>query len=48
MNQKNNYAFRDSNNLYLGVKSWGWKLDYQKFRIFLKEKYNIEKAFLFI
>jgi uncharacterized LabA/DUF88 family protein len=48
MNQKSNYAFIDSNNLYLGVKSWGWKLDYQKFRIFLKEKYNIEKAFLFI
>jgi len=48
MSTKNNYAFIDANNLYLGVKSQGWKLDYQKFRIFLKDKYNVEKAFLFI
>jgi hypothetical protein len=26
----NNYAFIDGNNLYLGVKSQGWKLDYKK------------------
>lgn len=41
-------AFIDSQNLNLGVKSQGWKLDFRKFRIFLKEKYNVTKAFLFI
>lgn len=42
------YAFIDSQNLNLGVKSQGWNLDFGKFRIFLKEKYNVKKAFLFI
>jgi uncharacterized LabA/DUF88 family protein len=44
----NNYAFIDGNNLYLGVKNQGWKLDYKKFRVFLKDKYQVSKAFLFI
>lgn len=43
-----NFAFIDSQNLYLGVKSQGWKLDYARFRVYLKDKYHIEKAFLFI
>ena len=47
-NQKNNYAFIDSQNLYLGVKDQGWKLDYGRFRIYLKDKYQVTKAFLFI
>jgi uncharacterized LabA/DUF88 family protein len=45
---KANYAFIDSQNLNLGIKSAGWKLDYQKFRLYLKNKYNVEEAFLFI
>jgi hypothetical protein len=28
--EMNNYAFIDANNLYLGVRSQGWKLDYKK------------------
>lgn len=27
---------------------FGWPLDYKKFRIYLKDKYNIEKAYYFI
>ena len=42
------YAFIDSNNLYLGVKDQGWILDFFKFRKFLKDKYKVEKAYLFI
>jgi len=42
------YAFIDSNNLNLGVRSLGWKLDYKRFRIYLKEKYNVSTAYLFI
>ena len=44
----NNYAFIDSQNLNLGIKSLKWKLDHHKFRIYLKEKYNVKTAYLFI
>lgn len=59
MPKQKNYAFIDSNNLYLGVSTditnknnkkiySGWKLDYKKFRVYLRDKYKVEKAFLFI
>lgn len=44
----NNYAFIDSQNVNLSIKGMGWKLDFAKFRIYLKDKYDITKAFLFI
>lgn len=43
-----NYAFIDSQNLNLGVRSLGWKLDWRKFRQYLRNKYNVTKAFTFI
>ncbi|MBA4850475.1 NYN domain-containing protein [Emticicia sp. BO119] len=43
-----NYAFIDSQNLYLAVKSLGWTIDWSKFRVYLKQKYHVEKAYLFI
>ena len=43
-----NYAFIDSQNLNLGVRRLGWALDYKRFRVYLKEKYGVRKAFLFI
>ena len=46
--KQNNYAFIDSQNLNLGIKSQGWELDFREFRIYLKNKYNINKAYLFI
>jgi len=46
--QLKNYAFIDSQNLNLGIQSLGWKLDHRKFRIYLKEKYQIVVAYLFI
>jgi uncharacterized LabA/DUF88 family protein len=58
INKENNYAFIDSNNLYLGVSGdifkkekkiyAGWKLDYKRFRVYLWEKYGVKKAFIFI
>jgi uncharacterized LabA/DUF88 family protein len=42
------YAFIDSQNLNLGIRSLGWKLDWRKFRQYIKNKYNVEKAFAFI
>ncbi len=42
------YAFIDSQNLNLGVRSQGWTLDFAKFRRYLTDKYHVVKAFLFI
>jgi len=42
------YAFIDSQNLNLGVRSSGWRLDYKKLRLYLKNKYNVTHAFMFI
>ncbi|MBU1099142.1 MAG: NYN domain-containing protein [Bacteroidetes bacterium] len=43
-----NYAFIDGQNLNLGIKSLGWKIDLKKFRKYLAEKYGIKKAYYFI
>lgn len=48
MSRKRNYAFIDSQNLNLGVQSTGWKLDFRKFRLYLKNKHSVSKAYLFI
>lgn len=52
------YAFIDSQNLNMGVADdvkhkgriiyRGWKLDFKKFRRYLKDKFKVEEAFLFI
>jgi uncharacterized LabA/DUF88 family protein len=42
------YAFIDSQNLNLGVKSQGWSLDWRKFRQYLQNKYGVIHAYLFI
>ena len=47
-NKLNNYAFIDSQNLNLAILDMGWKLDYQRFRVYLSDKFNVKKAFLFI
>lgn len=44
----NNYAFIDVQNLYRGIKSLGWKLDWIKFRVYLKDKYKAQTAYVFI
>lgn len=56
---KPNFAFIDSQNLHLGVSGdvinkrgellyEGKKLDFKKFRDYLREKYNVQQAYLFI
>ncbi len=44
----NNFAFIDSQNLNLGIRDLGWELDFQRFRKYLKEKYTVTKAYIFI
>jgi len=43
-----NYAFIDAQNLNLGIRSLGWKLDYKKFRKYLTEKYAVDTAYMFL
>jgi len=42
------YAFVDGENLYRGVKSQRWNLDYKKLRLYLKNKYGVARAFIFM
>lgn len=50
MNQPShsNYAFIDNQNLYMTVREMGWKIDYARLYSWLKNKYHISKAFMFI
>jgi uncharacterized LabA/DUF88 family protein len=43
-----NFAFIDNQNLYMSVKSMGWKLDYARLYSWLRNKYQVSKAFMFI
>ncbi len=45
---KNNIAYIDAANLHNGIESLGWELDYSRFRVWLTEKYLVERAYLFI
>ncbi len=45
---QNNYAFIDSQNLNLSIRSQGWILDFRKLRQYLIRKYGITQIFLFI
>lgn len=42
------YAFIDSQNLNLAIKDQGWRLDFSRFFVYLKDKYHVKRAFLFI
>jgi uncharacterized LabA/DUF88 family protein len=42
------YAFIDSQNLHLSISALGWKLDYRRFRVYLRDKYHVQNAYLFI
>src|SRR3989339_210664 len=44
----NNYAFIDSQNVNLAIRRSGWQLDFGKFRVYLKHRYKVQKAYLFI
>ena len=47
-NTVRNCAFIDANNLHLGAKSQKIAIDYRRFRLYLRDKFNITQAFLFI
>lgn len=45
---ENNYAFIDGQNLYLAIRDLGWKLDYKRLRVYLREKYGVGTAYMFM
>jgi uncharacterized LabA/DUF88 family protein len=46
--QPNTYAFIDSQNLNLGTQRMGWKLDWRKFRQYLRDQHGVTHAYMFI
>ena len=48
--QENNLAFIDGQNLYMGTNSDkpSWHTDLKKFRVYLRDKYKVSKAFYFL
>ena len=48
MNEENNLAFIDGQNLYLGTKQNGWSINLSELRIYLQDRYNIKEAYYFI
>jgi len=49
-NQENNFAFIDGQNLYMGTDSDkpSWHVNLKRFRVYLKDKYKVSKAFYFL
>lgn len=43
-----NYAFIDAQNLHIAINQLGWKIDYMRFRKYLKEHYKVKKAYMFM
>lgn len=48
ISKQNNFAFIDSQNLYMSLGECGWKINWAKFRTYLREKYGVTSAYLFI
>lgn len=48
LTKSGNYAFIDSQNLHRGIKSLGWELNWERFRVYLSEKYGVDLAYIFI
>lgn len=43
-----NFAYIDGNNLWRGMQKVEWYLDYKRFRVFLADKYGVERAYIFL
>ena len=46
--KEKNFAYIDGANLHKGVESLKWKLDYRRFRSWIRQKFGIINAHLFI
>jgi len=43
--KEKNIAFIDAQNLHLWTKTEKWQIDFKKFRIYLRDKFNIEEVY---
>lgn len=43
-----NFAFIDGQNLNLGIRDLGWRIDWHRFRVYLAERYRVARAFYFV
>jgi len=51
MSEPKNLAFIDGQNLHMGTakrETDPWKIDLARFRVYLKEKYSVDKAYYFL
>src|SRR3989338_658026 len=46
--KESNVAYIDAANLHKGVENLCWHINYRRFRVWLKEKYGIKQAYIFI
>lgn len=43
-----NQAFIDGQNLHMNTKAYGWGVDLARFRVYLREKYQVDVAYYFL
>jgi uncharacterized LabA/DUF88 family protein len=48
ISRERNYAFIDGQNMHKGTVRQGWRVGYGKLRIYLRNKYQVEKAYIFL
>ncbi|HPG37332.1 NYN domain-containing protein [Candidatus Saccharibacteria bacterium] len=50
MNNRGNIAYIDGQNLYMGTAKSNpkWHIDLARFRIYLEQKYNVERAYYYL
>ena len=48
MNKKDSTAYIDASNLKFGIQQSNWELDYKAFRSWLRDKFSVSKAVLFM
>jgi uncharacterized LabA/DUF88 family protein len=46
--KKRVYAFIDSQNVNVSTQKFGWKMDWRKFHRFLRDRYGVTQAYMFI
>ena len=48
MKKERNIAFIDAQNLHLWTQTENWKINFKRFRIYLKDKFKVDEAYFFL
>lgn len=48
MRMSHTIAFIDGQNLYLWISAAWWSIDYKKFRIYLRDKFDVQEAYYYL